>query len=159
MLEHLFLNLSAQVPRVPPHKINHGTFQTTLPLDVPPVPLVPSDKTSIKPKVELSASDHQKLLDYLAVIGENDPCMIDELLGECSRDAKILAAALSHAEEVLNLKHDDTTGLVQCANCGQLAGDMCQFNHWRVVAEKWRRCADYQTIQKTKNTESAELFT
>ncbi|WP_157199119.1 hypothetical protein [Methylomonas koyamae] len=73
MLEHLFLNLPAQVPPVPPRKMNHGTSQATSPLGVPPVPLVPSDKTSIKQKVELSASDRQKLLDYLAVIGEYDP--------------------------------------------------------------------------------------
>lgn len=59
-----------------------------------------------------------------------------------------MAAALSHAEHVLNVEHEVTTGLVQCSSCKQLAGDACQFSNWHLVTDKWRRCSDFTPLQK-----------
>ncbi|MDD2760035.1 MAG: hypothetical protein PHH11_07050 [Methylomonas sp.] len=91
----------------------------------------------------------QKLLDYLAAIGETDQDMVDEYLTECGKDAASLARALQHADDVLSLQRGDYTGLVQCSNCRQLSGDACQLHRWRVVVDKWRRCTDFEAIKKT----------
>lgn len=47
----------------------------------------PAESKTIQP------GDRQKLLDYLAAIGETDQGMIDEVLTECGKDAAILARA------------------------------------------------------------------
>ena len=88
-------------------------------------------------------SDRQKLLDYLAAVGETDQDIIDEYLMECGRDAETLARELQQAEDTLQIQRGDYTGLVQCSGCRHLSGDTCNRNGWRVVADKWRRCSEY----------------
>jgi len=78
--------------------------------------------------------------------------MIDEYLTECGKDAAILARALQQADDCLQLKTGNTTGLIQCSGCRHLSGDTCQFHGWRVVVDKWRRGDDFQTIQKATST-------
>jgi hypothetical protein len=96
----------------------------------------------------LKADERQKLLDYLAAIGETDQLIIDEYLSECSKDAAILARELQQADDCLQLKTGNTNGLMQCSGCCQISGDTCQFHGWRVVVDKWRHCNNYQPIQK-----------
>lgn len=106
----------------------------------------PANAKTIQP------GDHQKLLDYLAAIGGTDRESIDEYLTECGKDAAILARALEQADGCLQIKTADYTGLVQCSGCSHLSGDTCNRHGWRVVVDKWRRCTDFQTIQKTTST-------
>lgn len=74
----------------------------------------------------LSANDRQKLLDYLAAIGETDQDIIDEYLTECGKDAAILSRALQQADDCLRINAGDVSGLVQCSGCRHLSGDTCQ---------------------------------
>jgi hypothetical protein len=93
----------------------------------------------------LKATDRQKLLDYLAAIGETDQDIINEYLTECGKDAETLARELQQAGDCLQIKTGDYTGLVQCTGCHYLAGDTCNRFGWRVVVDKWRRCIDHGT--------------
>lgn len=97
----------------------------------------------------LKADDCQKLLDYLAAIGETDQAIINEYLTECGKDAAILERELKQADDCLQIKNGNTTDLVQCSGCRHLSGDTCQFHGWRVVVDKWRRCSDFEPLQKT----------
>ncbi len=107
----------------------------------------PKKTTTIQP------DDHQKLLDYLAAIDETDQDIINEYLTECGKDAAILARELQQADDCLQLKTGNTTGLVQCSGCQLLSGDTCKFHGWRVVVDKWRRCTDFEQLQKTPVSE------
>jgi len=100
----------------------------------------------------LNAGDREKLLDYLAAIGETDQDMIDEVLTECGKDAAILVRALQQADDYLRINSGDTTGLVQCSGCRQLSSDACQRYGWRVVVDKWRQCGGFEVLQKTTDT-------
>lgn len=101
----------------------------------------------------LSVCDRQKLLAYLAAIGETNQVIIAEYLTECCKDAAILARELQQADDCLQLKTGNTTGLVQCSGCQLLSGDTCKFHGWRVVVDKWRRCTDFEQLQKTPVSE------
>lgn len=101
----------------------------------------------------LSANDRQKLLAYLAAIGETDRQSIDEYLTECGKDAAILSRALQQADDCLRINSGDVSGLAQCSGCRQLSGDTCQRHGWRVVVDKWRRCSDFEVLQKTPVSE------
>lgn len=91
----------------------------------------------------IQTSDRQKLLAYLESIGETDQDIIDEYLTECGKDAAILARELQQADDCLQIEKGNHTGLMQCAGCSHLSGDTCNRHGWRVVVDKWRRCADY----------------
>lgn len=104
----------------------------------------------------LKADDRQKLLDYLAAIGETDQDIINEYLAECGKDATVLHRALKQIELYMQIKSGDTTGLMQCSGCRHLSGNTCQLNGWRVVVDKWRRCNDFELQQTTTD---AELIT
>lgn len=97
----------------------------------------------------LSAADRQTLLDYMAVIGEDDQEMIDELLNECASKPDILKAQLQQAHDCLQIRAGDTTGMVQCSGCNHLSGNTCNRHGWRIVVDKWRRCSDFDVLQKT----------
>lgn len=97
----------------------------------------------------LSAADRQTLLDYLAAIGETDPAMIDEYLTECASKLDILKAQLQQAHDCLQIRTGDTIGMVQCSGCNHLSGDTCNLHGWRIVVDKWRRCSDFDVLQKT----------
>jgi len=101
----------------------------------------------------LKPGDRQKLLDYLAAIGETDRESIDEYLTECGKDAAILARAIQQAEDCLRINSGDISGLAQCSGCRQLSGDTCQRHGWRVVVDKWRRCSDFEVLQKNPVSE------
>ncbi|MGZ4958699.1 MAG: hypothetical protein ACXV7J_05565 [Methylomonas sp.] len=103
----------------------------------------PAKEKTIQP------DDPQRQLDYLAAIGETDQDIIDEYLTECGKDAAILARELQQADDCLQIKTGDYTGMVQCSGCSHLSGDTCNRHGWRVVANKWRRCTDFEEIQKT----------
>lgn len=96
--------------------------------------------------------DRQKLLDYLAAIGETEQDIIDEYLRECGKDAVILALALQQADDCLRINSGDVSGLVQCSGCWQLSGDACQLHGWRVLVDKWRRCSAFEAFQKTTDS-------
>lgn len=66
----------------------------------------------------LSATDRQKLLDYMAAIDERDLEMIDELLTECSRNPDALAWALSWADKVLAGRQQLEQATITCKSCG-----------------------------------------
>lgn len=112
----------------------------------------PTESKTIQP------GDRQKLLAYLDAIGETDQAIIDEYLTECGEDAEALARELEQADDVLSLERGDYTGLVQCSNCRQLSGDTCQLHGWRVVVDKWRRCTDFEAIQKTTTCKACNHF-
>lgn len=97
----------------------------------------------------LSIADRQKLLAYLDAIGETDQDIIDEYLTECGKDAETLARELQQADDCLQIKTGDYSGLVQCSRCRRLSGDACQLHGWPVVVDKWRRCNDFEVLQKT----------
>ncbi|MCQ8104122.1 hypothetical protein NP590_08405 [Methylomonas sp. SURF-2] len=100
----------------------------------------------------LSACERQKLLAYLDAIGETDQDIINEYLTECGKDAAILARELQQADDCLQLKIGNTTDFIQCSSCRHLSGDTCQFHDWRVVVDKWRRCNDFDALQKTPDS-------
>lgn len=110
-----------------------------------------SENIAIVAKVAtgLKVTDRQKLLDYLAAIGETDQDMIDEYLTECGKDAAVLERELQQADDCLQIKTGNITDLIQCSGCMQICGDTCQFHGWRVVVDKWRRCPDFEMLQKT----------
>ncbi len=160
MLEGLFNQLAKpappcviKVPPVPSGKKQREPLQATDYKAVPWVPPVPSEKTETKAKITLSTKERQKLLAYLDAIGETDRESIDEYLTGCGKDAESLARQLQQADDCLQLKTGDFTGLVQCSGCRHLSGDTCQFHGWRVVVDKWRRCTDFEPLQKTTDTE------
>ena len=100
----------------------------------------------------LSAGSREKLLAYLDAIGETDQASIDEYLAECGKDAENLARELQQADDCLQIKTGDYTGLVQCLGCSHLSGDTCNRYGWRVVVDKWRRCPDFDVLQKTPDS-------
>jgi hypothetical protein len=63
----------------------------------------------------LAESDKQKILAWLAHIGEKDQVMIDEVLEQVTDDAGALAYFLNRAEEAKGINQPIT--LVQCGNC------------------------------------------
>lgn len=65
----------------------------------------------------LSATDRQKLIDYMAAIDERDPEMIDELLTECGRNPEALVWALSWADKVLAGRHQPEPVTITCKSC------------------------------------------
>lgn len=97
----------------------------------------------------LSVCDRQKLLTYLDAIDETDQVIINECLTDCGKHAAILAMELQRAEDCLQIKTGNTTGFVQCSGCQQLTGDTCNRHGCRVVVDKWRRCTDFEELQKT----------
>lgn len=106
----------------------------------------------------LSIADRQKLLAYLEAIGETDPASIDEYLTECGSNPETLTRQLQQADDCLQIKTGDYTGLVQCSGCSYLSGDACNHHHWRVVVDKWRRCAEYVTAPATITCKSCGHF-
>jgi hypothetical protein len=100
----------------------------------------------------LKSADRQKLLEYLVAIGETDQDIIDKYLTECGKDAAILARELQQADDCLQIEKGDYTGLMQCSGCRQLSGEQCLLHGWRVVVDKWRRCADFEALQKTTDS-------
>ncbi len=127
MLEGLFTQLAAKspppviaVPPVPSVKNQREPLQAAEYKAVPLVPPVPPEKTETKTKndkASLSATDRQKLLDYMSVIDETDPEMIDELLDECGKNPEAPAWALQWADKVLSNQVLTEQSLVTCRNC------------------------------------------
>lgn len=106
----------------------------------------------------LSIADSQKLLAYLATVGETDQDIIDEYLTECGSNPETLARELQQADDCLQIKTGDYTGLVQCSDCRHLSGDTCNRYGWRVVVDKWRRCTDNATAQAIITCKSCGHF-
>ena len=65
----------------------------------------------------LSVTDHQRLLDYLAAIGEHDEVMMDELLAECTQDANKLTGVLKWADKVLATQMQPRLPMITCHTC------------------------------------------
>ncbi len=107
----------------------------------------------------IQPGDCQKLLDYMVAIGETDQDIINVYLIECGKDAAILARELQQSSDCLQIKAGNYTGFVQCSGCRQLSGDVCVFHGWRVVVDKWRRCDDFETPQKTTGSKLATCKT
>ena len=63
----------------------------------------------------LSPSDKQKILAWLAHIGETDQAMIDDVLEQVTNDAGALAYFLKRAEEVKGI--NQPIHLIQCGDC------------------------------------------
>lgn len=103
---------SLKTPREPLHPTNGGT--------VPWVPPVPPQKTKVKAECinsTLSAADQQRLLDYMAAIGETDPTIIDALLTRYANDADALNWALSWANQWLSPSSRPKMQTVSCRGC------------------------------------------
>lgn len=92
MLEGL-LNRLNTVPPVPPLKKQREPLQATDDGAVPPVPPVPSEKTKTQSK-------KQKILDWLAHIGETDLDIIEDTLTRSRNDPDARAYFLCRADEV-----------------------------------------------------------
>ncbi|QWF69703.1 hypothetical protein KEF85_09975 [Methylomonas paludis] len=108
------------------------------------IPVTPEKRvTQTKSKNELLASDKAKLLSYLDAIGETDQEMINDFLDECAGNPEILIYSLQLAEDTLRVRRGDTAGLVRCMGCKHLTVDTCNLFGWRIVLDKWRRCADF----------------
>ncbi len=106
----------------------------------------------------LDTENRQKLVAYLDAIGETDQASIDEYLTECGKDAETLARELQQADDCLQIKTGDYNGLVQCSGCVYLSGDTCNRYRWRVVVDKWRRCADHAQKSETITCKSCGHF-
>ena len=65
----------------------------------------------------LSATDRQRLLDYLAAMGERDQAMIDGLLADCTKDADKLAWVLQGADKVLATQMPPRLPMITCRTC------------------------------------------
>lgn len=66
-------------------------------------------------EIDLADTDKQKILAWLAHIGETDQEIVDEVLVQVTNDARALAYFLKRAEEV---KTSETTiVLIQCKTC------------------------------------------
>ena len=65
----------------------------------------------------LSAADRQRLLDYLAAMGERDQAMIDGLLAECAQDTGKLTWALQRADKVLTTQMLPRLPMITCRTC------------------------------------------
>lgn len=106
----------------------------------------------------LSNADRQKLLAYMAAIGETNQATIDEYLEVCANDADSLVWALNEADRVLSLAKGDTSDLVQCSMCSRLKRNKCQLHGFYVVVDKWRKCDDYQPESKIITCDSCNHF-
>jgi hypothetical protein len=106
----------------------------------------------------LNALNRQKLLVYLEAIGETDQASIDEYLTECGNNPETLARELQQADDCLQIKTGDYTGLVQCSGCSHLSGDTCNRYRWRVVVDKWRRCTGNATAPAIVTCKSCGHF-
>ena len=98
----------------------------------------------------LSAAYRNKLLDYMAAIGETDQDIIDEFIDRCAYDTDALAWALSWADRTLFFADDRR----HCAECSNLSGGRClaawrgeivASRHWRPIDDIPRRCAGYSS--------------
>lgn len=65
----------------------------------------------------LSAADQQKLIDYMAAIGETDQGLIDGLLNRCVNDADYLKWILDWANKLLSPSRRPKTQTVSCRGC------------------------------------------
>lgn len=106
----------------------------------------------------IDTENRQKLLAYLDAIGETDQESIDEYLTECESNPDTLARQLQQADDCLQIKTGDYAGLVQCSVCHHLTGDTCNRFGWRVVIDKWRRCADHAQKSETITCKSCGHF-
>jgi hypothetical protein len=91
MLNSLFDQLNP-VPPVPPLKNHAEPLQPTNDGAVPPVPPVPPKKTKTESK-------KQRVLNWLAYIGETDPAIIEDTLNRCRADQETLKYFLHRANE------------------------------------------------------------
>ncbi|MGZ8159063.1 MAG: hypothetical protein ACXWT1_12635 [Methylobacter sp.] len=164
MLEGLFSQLAKptppiiKVPPVPSHKTQGESLQATNDGAVPLVPPVLPHTTKVETKntnSTLTAADRQKLLDYMAAIGETDQALIDELLTKCTTDSVALIWALSWAEKV-RVKPLAPLALITCRNCthfksfnkhGGGAG-LCCVGVWSAGYHRWsdtiHQCGNYR---------------
>lgn len=127
MLEGLFSQLTnstpsmiTAVPPVPPPKTPREPLQPTNGGAVPRVPPVPPQKTKTDTKSinsGLSAADRQRLIDYMAAIGETDQATIDALLTQYACDADALAWVLSWANQLLPSSGRPKAQSVSCRSC------------------------------------------
>ena len=65
----------------------------------------------------IKPDDQQKLLDYMAIIGETDRALIDELLNKCASDADYLKWALDWANKLLSPNRRPKRQIVTCRSC------------------------------------------
>ncbi len=147
MLDALLALLDESNTEVPSTALPGEPLQATSGKEVPPVPWVPLKNPEVKGGRTIPEHQMQRLLTYLALIGETDPDIIDEVLNACGRDVQLLAGALAQADIVIRTHHGDFSGLVQCHTCQRLSGNYCASQHWFVVSESWRKC----TFWRPKN--------
>lgn len=98
----------------------------------------------------LSKFNRQKLLDYLAAIGETNQEMIDELLTECQHNPDILAWALQWADNILSLQQkpkpvtfDDRRHCANCKNLTESRRCLAQVNKYFPNDDLPRRCCSF----------------
>jgi hypothetical protein len=91
MLNSLFDQLNP-VPPVPPLKNHAEPLQPTNYGAVPPVPPVPPKKTKTESK-------KQRILNWLAYIGETDSAIIEDTMNRCRADQETLKYFLHRAKE------------------------------------------------------------
>lgn len=149
MLEGLFKQIANQIPpKVPPDSLEKSPREPLQPRFYKPIPWilrVHSEKYKTQNTQSLSDQDRQKLLDYLAAIGETDLAMIQEVLTICARNSHKRAWLLQWADQILPVpKVDISDDRHYCRECGFMKKGRCQQYGFRPVDNIPRRCVDYQ---------------
>ncbi|MGZ8906808.1 MAG: hypothetical protein ACXW1U_13935 [Methylobacter sp.] len=85
----------------------------------------------------IAEADRQKILAWLAHIGETNQALIDDVLDYCASNPEALAYYLKRAEEV---PEDDRR---HCRECLNLRNGYCIKQRFRPVDDLPRRCEDF----------------
>ncbi|WP_347986218.1 hypothetical protein [Methylomonas sp. AM2-LC] len=148
MLEGLFNQIAGQMPpTVPPdssQKPPREPLQTRVYKPILWVPPVRSEKFKIQNAQPFSEQERQKILDYLAAIGETDQEIIQEVLEACVRDTSKRLWLLQWADKILPPpKIDILDDRHYCRECGFMKNRRCRKHGFKPVDDIPRRCVDF----------------
>jgi hypothetical protein len=148
MLEGLFNQIAGQMPpTVPPspsQKPLGEPLQPRVYKHIPWVPPVRSEKYKNQNTQPFPEQDIQKIIEYLAAIGETDQEIIQEILDVCVRDTNKRLWLLEWAE---NMQPAPNVDLLDdrhyCRECDFMKNRRCLKHGFWPVDNIPRRCVDF----------------
>ncbi|WP_347988381.1 hypothetical protein [Methylomonas sp. AM2-LC] len=149
MLEGLFNQIAGQMPpTVPPSPSQKPLGEPLQPRVYKPIPWVPpvrSEKYKIQNTQPFPEQDRQKILDYLAAIGETDQEIIQEILEVRTRDNSKKLWLLQWAAKTLPAPYIDLLDdRHYCRECCFMKNRRCQRHGFWPVDNIPRRCVEFK---------------
>jgi hypothetical protein len=147
MLEGLFNQIAGQMPIIPPVSSQKSLREPLQPRVYKPIPWVPpvrSEKYKSQNAQSLSEQERQKILDYLAAIGETDQEIIQEVLDVCARNASKKLWLLHWVDKIQPTPYVDLLDDRHfCRECRFMKNRRCQRHGFWPVDDIPRRCVDF----------------